>query len=225
MKTPLRTLLVEGAERLGVSLDETAIERFSRYLDLLQLWGSKINLTSRREDEEIVVYHFLDSLAAVPLLVSTPPIRLVDLGAGAGLPSLPLKFALPDLTVLLAESVRKKVAFCQEVIRATGITGVSAVWGRGEELGKRPEHRRTYHCAVSRALGQSADVAKLALPFLVPGGRILLYKGEPDAKELRSLDAFCVEHGAEWRSQAVSIPSLEAARTLIIVGFSDTGPE
>lgn len=224
MNTPLRTLLVEGAERLGISLDEVAIERFSKYFDLLQLWGSKINLTSRREDEEIVVYHFLDSLAAVPFLVSTSPICMVDLGAGAGLPSLPLKFVLPDLTVLLAESVRKKVAFCQEVIRATGIAGVRAEWGRGEDLGKRPEHRRSYDCAVSRALGQSADVARLALPFLVPGGRILLYKGEPDANELRSLDSFCVEQGAEWRSQAVSIPFLEAARTLIVIGFPLTAP-
>jgi hypothetical protein len=62
-------------------------------------------------------------------------------------------------------------------------------------------------------------VARLALPFLAPGGRILLYKGEPDARELQSLDAFCTEKGGAWEQRKVSIPHLEAARSLIIVTF------
>jgi len=219
MNESQRELLLTGASWLGVTLNAAAVERFSTYLALLQLWGKKINLTTRLEAEEVIVYHFLDSLAAAPVLAEFPTARIVDLGAGAGFPSLPLKFALPGLRMLLVESVRKKVAFCQEVIRATGVTGIEAAWGRGEELGARPDHHKVYDWAVSRALGTSADVASLALPFLAPGGRILLYKGQPDAEELEALAAFCMEQGGVWELRKVAVPHLKAARSLIIITF------
>lgn len=214
-----RELLVTGASSLGVSLDAAAVERFFAYLALLQSWGKKINLTSRLEAREVIVYHFLDSLAGVPVLETTPTARVVDLGAGAGLPALPLKFALPRLRMLLVESVRKKVAFCREAIRTSGLTEIEAVWGRGEDLGTRPDQHRTFDWVVSRALGSCPHVARLALPFLAPGGRLLLYKGEPDSRELREMDSFCAERGGVWERQRVSIPGLKAARSLIIVTF------
>jgi len=204
---------------LGVSLETAAVERFSAYLKLLQLWGKKINLTTRLATAEVILYHFLDSLAGVSILSAAPFARVVDLGAGAGLPSLPLKFVLPGLQVLLVESVRKKVAFCQEAIRATGLTGIEAMWGRGEDLGTRSNLHRAYDWAVSRALGSSVDVVKLALPFLAPGGRIILYKGDPDSEELQDLDTFCTEKGGAWEQQKVTIPGLNAARSLIIITF------
>ncbi len=219
MNDSQRELLVSGAAGLGVELTDDALERFSAYLALLQVWGKKINLTTRLEASEAIVYHFLDSLAGAAILSGAPTARVVDLGAGAGLPALPLKFALPGLRLLLVESVRKKVAFCQEAIRATGVTGVEAIWGRGEEFGASPKHHRGYDWAVSRALGASADVARLALPFLAPGGRLLLYKGEPDLRELQELESFCREGGGSWELRKVNVPHLKAARSLIVVKF------
>jgi 16S rRNA (guanine527-N7)-methyltransferase len=213
----LREILVTGSSALGVSLTEEAVERFAAYLSLIQTWGRKINLTARIEGREIVIHHFLDSLAGFGRLSPTPDARVVDLGAGAGLPSIALKFALPRLTITLVESVRKKVSFCQEVIRATGVQGIAAVWGRGEELGLRPEHHAGYSWAVSRALGQAAGVVRLSLPFLEPGGRVLLYKGDPGRDELRELDGLCSEIGAAWEIRPISVPRLEEARALILV--------
>jgi len=213
----LREILVTGSSALGISLSEEALVRFAAYLSLLQAWGRKINLTARIESREIVIHHFLDSLAGFGILSSTPEARLVDLGAGAGLPSIPLKIALPRLRIVLVESVRKKVSFCQEVIRATKVQGITAVWGRGEELGLNPEHRAGYDWAVSRALGPSADVVRLSLPFLAPGGRVLLYKGDPGPEELGRLDVLCSEIGACWESRTISVPYLEEARALVVV--------
>lgn len=219
MNDSQRELLVAGAADLGVKLPDAALEQFSIYLALLQVWGKKINLTTRLEATEVITYHFLDSLAGVAILSGSPTARVVDLGAGAGLPALPLKFALPGIRVLLVESVRKKVAFCQEVIRAAGVTAIEALWGRGEDIGGRPEHRQGYDWAVSRALGSCADVARLAFPFLAPGGRILLYKGKPDSRELQDLDAFCREGGGSWEAHSFDVPQLKAPRSLIVVKF------
>ncbi len=214
-----RELLVAGAADLGVVLDDPRWSASPTTWRLLQQWGKKINLTTRLETSEVIPYHFLDSLAGVPDPRGVPTARVVDLGAGAGLPSFPLKFALPGFRFLLVESVRKKVAFCQEAIRATGVTEIEAMWGRGEDLGARPDRRQSYDWAVSRALGSSVDVARLALPFLAPGGRILLYKGEPESEELQALDAFCTQNSGSWEQRRVSIPGLKAARSLIIVTF------
>jgi 16S rRNA (guanine527-N7)-methyltransferase len=133
-----------------------------------------------------------------------------------------LKFALPDLHLVLVESVRKKIAFCQEVVRATRCEDVGVVWGRGEKVGAGPEHHHAFDWAVSRALGPAADVARLALPFLAPGGRILLYKGNPGAEELHVLDAFCEEHRAVRDLRPVLVPHLRGARSLITITFPDS---
>lgn len=204
---------------MGIELDNDAVSRFSTYLRLLQQWGRKINLTARLSGEEIVINHFLDSLAGAPVVMASPNGRMVDLGAGAGFPSLPLKIAIPEIRLLIVESVRKKVSFCQEVIRSIGIDDAEAVWGRGEELGLWPEHHRSYRWAVSRALGQAALVVQMALPFLAPGGNVILYKGKPETAELKDLDLFCDRTGGIWETRSLTIPHLKGSRSLIIVRF------
>ena len=101
-----------------------------------------------------------------------------------------------------------------------GITATEAIWGRGEVLGNQPEHRGTRNWAVSRALSSSADVARLASPFLAAGGHILLYKGDPDSEELRSLDLFCKELHATWTMQRIAVPHLREVRSLIVVDLA-----
>lgn len=217
MEDDLRAVLVDGASRMGVELDTGAVSRFATLLSLLQMWGKRINLTTRLEGREIVVHHFLDSLAGVRFLADASAARVVDLGTGAGFPSFPLKFALPGLRFTLVESVRKKVAFCREVIRATGSAGIEAICGRGEEIGRLETHRGGYSWAVSRALASSAEVLRLAHPFLAAGGRVMIYKGAPGKDELDDLDRACEKIGAVWHVHDVEVPLIEARRSLVVV--------
>jgi 16S rRNA (guanine527-N7)-methyltransferase len=212
-----RELLARGAAETGVTLDNLGEDRFSLYAELLQRWGRKMNLTSRLETKEIVTTHFLDSLAALPLLAGASGTALVDIGSGAGFPSLPLKICLPRLSVVLVESAHKKVSFCREVIRRLDLAGATVVEGRGEEASGREDLAGAFDWAVVRAVGEAAKMARIAFPFLRPGGTLILYKGIPGEEELLSLKEESALLGAEFTLRPVQVPSLDAHRTLVLV--------
>lgn len=216
MEASARDLLRAGASELGVELDGEALDRFDGYLGLLQTWGRKMNLSGRLETDEIVTHHFLDSLSGAAELSSGAGSRVIDIGAGAGFPSLPLKLALPHLEVLLVESSRKKVSFLKEVVRLTRMSGAAAIWARAEEAARRVELQRAFDWCVSRAVAASAAVVELAAPFLVPGGRVLLYKGDPGIEELGALDRLCSATGASWETRAIRVPGITSPRKLIV---------
>lgn len=216
-KTAALDLLVSGSSELGLNLGPREVHLFSSYLSILQLWGAKMNLTSRLSDRDIVLYHFLDSLSGARWLHDASAVSVVDLGSGAGFPSLPLKIAFRDLRVLLVESSRKKVSFCSEVLRATKLQGVKVLWGRGEDVGKLPEYNHRYDWAISRALSQAAPVARLSFPFLTPEGRILLYKGRIQKEELADLGLLCDTSGALCEVHPINVPYIPEKRNHIIV--------
>ncbi len=212
-----REQLRGGARELGAALGETEVARFEAYAGLLQLWGGKMNLTARLDSSGIVTHHFLDSLTLLPFLPTEGSTSLIDVGAGAGFPALPLKICLPALAVTLVESSHKKVSFCREVVRRLGLQGVKVVEGRAEALGGSAPWRGAYDWAVARALGPTALSIRLCVPFLRPGGRLALYKGRIDEAELRRLEDQAAAEGALLTVESVSVPFLQAARSLVFL--------
>lgn len=178
MKT--EDILTKGSSRLGIPLSAEQTALLMRYMEILKLWNTRINLTSLTNDSEIAVSHFLDSLSAAPFIGPAP--GLLDIGSGAGFPGIPLKIASPSLTVTLMDSVHKKIAFMNEVIRELGLTGISAVWGRAEDPGNGVP-RGAFHCVISRAVGSVPGILRLSAPYLAPGGRIILMRGRRGAEE------------------------------------------
>lgn len=217
MDQRLRDLLISGAESMGAVLDEEGIARFECYHRLLRTWGGKMNLTSRLEPGEIVVHHFLDSLAALPWVGGGEGARLLDIGTGAGFPGIPLKIVRVGLEVVLVDSVQKKISFCRQVIREAGLPAISAVSGRAEELSRDPSLAGSFDRVTSRAVAKAADLVSLSLPFLRPAGSILLYKGKPDRSELDPLEVLCARRGLAARTHQVAVPGLDAERTIIVV--------
>src|SRR3990172_8302352 len=104
-------------------------------------WNQKFNLTAIRDVESIRTKHFLDSFACVQAWKANPPLRLVDVGTGAGFPGLPLKIIYPNMHVTLVESVGKKAMFCQHIVSKLGLEGVEVINARAEEVGQNPAHR------------------------------------------------------------------------------------
>src|SRR5262249_47232900 len=134
--------LLDGATRLGVALNDAQVDKLSRYLELLQTWNRKINLTAITGDAAVVELPFFDNLALAPLVRDCA--TLIDVGAGGGFPGAVLAVALPSLRVTCIDAVAKKVAFLQ-TLKRTLAPNLEALHLRDEEV------ERSFDAAVSRA--------------------------------------------------------------------------
>lgn len=173
-------MLSEGAAGLGVDLAPDMLGLFMRYLSELKVWNRKINLTSLRDDRDIVIGHFLDSLSALRFMPGTG--RLLDIGSGAGFPGIPIKIVSPSLDVTLIDSSHKKTVFMREIVRVLGLQGVDVVWGRAEDEGNGVT-RRSFDRVITRAVGPIPDILLLSEPYLAAGGRIILMRGQRGGEE------------------------------------------
>ena len=178
----IKETLAEGCAAMNVEIDGEMTARFEEYARLLVKWSSAINLTAITEPRNVAVYHFLDSLTA--LRAVKPGSSVLDIGAGAGFPGIPLKICMPSISLVLADSREKKVFFMREVIRKLGLTGARAVKARvggdGENTGA------DFDIAVSRAAGKAPEIARAALPLVKKGGIVLIMKGKNGAREWES---------------------------------------
>jgi len=176
----LRGDLIEGARELGVDISEKDADLFFKYLENLKTWNDKINLTSIKNDREIIISHFLDSISIAPLIEDG--MKVLDIGSGAGFPGIPLKIVRPGLEVTLLDSVNKKVTFMNVTIRKLGLEKIKAVWGRAEEsLNDIPLHYFDY--VVNRAVGSISDTLRLSSPYVSKDGVIILMRGKRGSEE------------------------------------------
>lgn len=208
----LARLLKDGASELGIALDEAAINAFFVYLEELKAWNRRINLTSIDSDREVVIRHFLDSLTPYRHIKGAE--RLLDIGAGAGFPGIPLKIADPTIEVILMDSVEKKVHFMRHVIRKLGLKGIEAVSGRVEERLLIDRYAFGFDCVISRAFTGLGRFIELSLPYLRAGGSIVAMKG-PAYKD--ELEEACGIKGLEPpQIYEIKVPFEERSTTLVI---------
>lgn len=185
-KSPIE-LLREGLLKLGVEGGPTdAPERLWAYATELLRWNDKVNLTAITRPAEVVEKHLLDSLAVVEEVRGAA--TLLDLGAGAGLPGIPLAVWLPDLRATLVDAVSKKVAFMKSGAVKAGVAGrVRAEHVRAE--GARDKERLPQaELVISRAFMDVGPFLALAARYVAPGGRVVVMLGQaPSEDELRRL--------------------------------------
>ncbi len=175
--------LIDHADRLGVTLDAQAVERFQQYRDLLLAANERFNLTSITDPHEVEVRLFADSLSLLPYVPGDSR-RLLDIGSGGGVPGLALAIARPELNVTLLDATAKKVRFLAETADALGLDHVTAIQGRAEELARDRNHRERYDVVTARAVARLVTLVELAIPFLTVGGRAILPKGSAASEEL-----------------------------------------
>jgi|SRR5215472_3091823 len=178
-----RESLIEAARSLGVALDSHALDRCGRFLDLLLLWNRTINLVGDKDPDTLIRRHVVDSMAGTPLLCRLgPEPSIADLGAGAGLPGVPLAIAISGARITLIESRRKRANFLRAVARVLPDLSLEVIEQRVDVITWPPGVR--FDAVVSRATMASLELLGIADRIVRPGGAVLAYKG-PSAPELR----------------------------------------
>jgi 16S rRNA (guanine527-N7)-methyltransferase len=169
-----------------LSSSPTLAEQLKAYARLLRVKGVARGVVGPGEADQIVERHIIDSLLCLPLLPA-PPLSIVDVGSGAGLPGIPVSLAVPGAAVVLLESQGRRCAFLEEAItRAGGAASVTCA--RAEDYGKGAG-RDSFDVALSRALASAPVVLEYCLPLVAVGGRIIAIRGEPGPDEREATSA------------------------------------
>jgi 16S rRNA (guanine527-N7)-methyltransferase len=187
-------------------LSPVQLNHISTYIDILQRWNARINLTAIHNEDEIVTRHFGESLFAAqhlfprPSSVSPassvlkdfdpearspkPALRVADIGSGAGFPGIPIKLWAPEISLTLIESNHKKVTFLREVIRALTLTDINVFSARAEQL--ITSHPALFDVVTLRAVERFTDILPTAATLLAPGGRLALLISSSQQGQARS---------------------------------------
>jgi len=193
---------------------------FASHMAELQLWNRKMNLTAITDPLEAAIKHFLDSIAAVPII--GPDQTILDIGSGAGFPGIPLKIMLPASSVFLMEASRKKAAFLNHLVRLMKLQNITVLQARAEYPAQETSFKNRFDVIVCRALAELKTFVGIAYPLLSEKGFLLAYKGHVPVSEIEELKN-PKEHfpGSEipWAIsvRTYRLPYLNQARSLVII--------
>ena len=207
MSFDLPSKLRQGCEVLGLSLSDLQYQQLLAYLDQLQKWNRVYNLTSVKTPEHMLTHHVLDCLAVVMPLIEVAPNarRLLDVGAGGGLPSVILAITCPQLSIVAVDAVAKKTAFIQSAAHALGLPHLQAQHARVETLGQ------SFDVVCSRAYASLADFVGTSRGCLADGGWWMAMKGQIPQAEIDDLPTDI----SVMKTQKLSVPGLDAQRCLV----------
>ena len=201
---------------MGLTFTDEQMELFAKYDDFLIDYNTKINLTRIIDPREVAVKHFGDSLTLLTQDVLPQGASIADVGTGAGFPGIPLAISRPDLQITLMDSLRKRIEFLRELIQALGITNVTLVWGRAEELGQTPQYRDRFDIVIARAVAPFRVLVELCLPLTKTNGVFLAMKGPKAEEEVEAAtNALKIIGGKLIGTRIVVLPLLKEMRTLV----------
>ena len=169
----------------NINLTDQQKFQFERYFELLVEWNQKINLTAITEKEEVYLKHFYDSIAPILQgLIKNQEIKLLDIGAGAGFPSLPMKILYPQLDVTIIDSLNKRINFLQLLAEELDLEGVHFYHGRAEDFAQDKHFRAQFDIVTARAVARMQVLSELTIPYLKVGGKLLALKASNAPEEL-----------------------------------------
>ncbi len=211
-------ILRQEAEKFNISLTDEMLESFSLYTDMLLEYNSFMNLTAITDPYEVKIKHYLDSLTLLCADKIKAGVKVIDIGAGAGFPSLPNAIARSDVDFTMLDSLGKRVNFLNAVVEKLSLGNARAVHMRAEDGGRDKELREKFDVAVARAVADLAVLAEYSLPFVKVGGYFLAMKGTAPKEEVeRGSKAVKMMGGKIEDVLEVNIEPLGLKHTIVVV--------
>ncbi|MGT2958582.1 16S rRNA (guanine(527)-N(7))-methyltransferase [Streptococcus bovimastitidis] len=172
-------------DEAGFPLNQKQKDQFNTYFKTLIEWNQKINLTAITERDDVYLKHFYDSIA--PILqgyIKNEAIQLLDIGAGAGFPSIPMKIIFPQLQVTIIDSLNKRITFLNHLAEELDLTGVAFYHGRAEDFAQDKSFRSQFDLVTARAVARMQVLSELTIPFLQVGGQLIALKAQAADQEI-----------------------------------------
>src|SRR5699024_6116531 len=214
-------------QKRGIPVTDEKMARFHRYLELLQEWNEKINLTAITQREEVYLKHFYDSLT-VGLFVNfkegVP--SLCDVGSGAGFPSIPLKIIYPNLEITIVDSLNKRIQFLKTLVEELELENVHLFHDRAETFGQNKQFRETYDFVTARAVARMSVLSELCLPLVKKNGTFIAMKASSTEEELKEAEKAITVLGGKLREDlAFELPRDAGERHVILIDKKKETPK
>ncbi len=200
----------------GISVSDEQYDKFLIYSDMLVEWNNKCNLTAILDPEGITIKHFYDSIFPFMSIDIPQNAKLIDVGTGAGFPSVPLAIMRNDLKLTLLDSLNKRINFLSELTDTLEVNA-ECVHGRAEEFGQKADYREKFDIATARAVASLPELCEYCLPFVKVGGYFVSLKGSNGLEELNnSYNAISTLGGDVVEKRNYTLPN-DDGRTLVVI--------
>lgn len=218
--------LIKEAAKLNIDITSEAVENLNIYEKMMLEYNEFMNLTAITEHEEVQEKHFLDSITLLLSEKLTEGCSLIDVGAGAGFPSVPVKIVREDIKITMLDSLNKRINFLNDVIEKVGLKNAKAIHFRAEEGGKNKDLREKFDVATARAVADLAILAEYAIPFVKVGGYFVAMKGNAPEEEINGAKKAIKEMGGQIEEvKEVVLPSGINHCLVIIKKIEKTPPK
>lgn len=208
----------EVFDKMHIELPDGALELLNRYYEMLIDTNKVMNLTTITEYSEVVIKHFADSAAIGCITDMNGNIDVIDVGTGAGFPGIVLKIVYPQLSVVLLDSLNKRVNFLKNVITELGLTDISAIHGRAEDIARNKDYREKFDLCVSRAVANMSSLSEYCLPFVKVGGKFIPYKADGCDEEVKTASkAVNILGGKIRKIESYVIPDTDICRKFVVI--------
>lgn len=216
----------EALQAKGIVLTDRQMEQFDQFFHRLVEWNEKMNLTGITEEGQVYNKHFYDCITPAFYFPFDQVDSVVDIGGGAGFPSIPLKICFPHLKMTIIDSLNKRMNFLQHVASELGLENVHPVHGRAEERGQEPAHREKYQLVVARAVARMNLLSEFCLPFAKVGGHFIALKGADMTFELNEAKKAIKTLGGKTRKvETLHLPEDAGERNIVIVEKVEATPK
>ncbi len=213
-----KNLLINSFKELNIELTEKQVEQFAKYSHMLVETNKVMNLTSITDETEIVLKHFADSVSLLKEYNIPEDATVIDVGCGAGFPSMPLKLVMPSNHFTLVDSLNKRINFLENVVGELGVDKIELVHSRAEDLGQDLNYRENFDFGVARAVASLNVLCEYLLPFVKVGGKLIALKGRNYENEIEeSKKAIEVLGGKISDVKAVNIPNTDITHYIVFI--------
>lgn len=219
-----KDILTEFSKKIGIDISDKQLYMFETYMNMLLEWNKNINLTAITEPEEIAVKHFFDSLTVSKYSDFNKKIKMIDIGTGAGFPSIPLLIIFNDIELTMLDSLNKRLIFLQAVLDELQLKA-NIVHARAEDLSRNAQYREKFDIATARAVANMNQLCEYCIPYVKKNGYFIAMKGSNGKQEAEdAVNAVHILGGDIEKTDSFILPD-NSERNIILVKKVSSTPD